>query len=167
MEECSICLVEKETSEFVKFTCDAEHRSCFSCVLNTLKAKSKLSCHFCKSRSEFINVPNKHLLIKNSEDINSIYYFKKCIPIINKIYNIDLFKNCLVHEKDLLLYLNNEKNLLFAHKLLEDETLEEVVKSINWKLQNSIVTTNVTNNNNTVPLNPQLMASLFDLMRPM
>ena len=130
--ECSICfnpIVDK-----VSMTCSSQHPFCFKCLLQNVEANAELkSCPNCRGGDKFIMLTNDTTLHSN-DSFYSLQYFKKSLPIIQKILgDIVTANTCLISETILVFYVKNKKQIDAVHKLMSvGESLDTVVSVIRW-----------------------------------
>ena len=140
--ECSICfnpIVDK-----VLMTCSTQHAFCFKCLLGIIEANSELKgCPNCRGGDKFIMLTTE----ANSSGFYSLDYFRKSLPILQKILGDNVIANtCLVSELILVCYVKNKKQLNIAHKLISSddtgrglkEVIEDIVPYIKWDEKKSI-----------------------------
>ncbi len=149
--ECSICY--NQIVDKVTMTCSGQHTFCFKCIIEYVDANSELgNCPNCRGGQSYIMLGNE--ASSTNTDFYSLYYFKKCIPILQKILQ-DSTNSCLISETMLITYLKNKKQLDIAHKLLSSgETIDTVVTVIKW------------NEKNVIDMGAETIGSIFNILRP-
>jgi hypothetical protein len=136
--ECSICF--NQIVDKVSMTCSGQHPFCFKCLLQNVEANSELkSCPNCRGGDKFIMLTYN----SNASGINGFYsldYFKKSLPIIQKILGDSVTVNtCLISEIILIFYVKNKKQLDAAHKLMsQGESIDSVVSILKWDEKRNI-----------------------------
>ncbi len=136
--ECSICF--SQSVDKVSMTCSSQHSFCFKCLLQNIEANNKLkSCPNCRGGDKFIMLtPNPTTsgtpITSGTNGFYSLNYFKKSLPIMQKILKDNITINtCLISEIILICYIKNKKQLEIAHKLLSlEESIDSIVSIIRW-----------------------------------
>lgn len=129
--ECSLC--SEEMIDKVFMTCSTQHSFCFKCLLKSVEVNSELkSCPNCRGGDKFIMLTNN--INTEINDFYSLNYFKKSLPILQKILNNGVTINtCLISEILLVSYIKNKKQIEVCHKLLElDYKLDDLISLIKW-----------------------------------
>jgi len=135
--ECSICynpIVDK-----VSMTCSSQHTFCFKCLLKSIETNHELkSCPNCRGGDKFIMITGD-LGSTEVNDFHTLVYFKKSLPLLQKILNDSVNVNtCLISELLLVCYVRNKKQLDIAHRLLGlDYKIEDIVPLIKWDSKNN------------------------------
>jgi len=132
--ECSICY--NQIVDKVYMTCSSQHPFCFKCILQNIETNSELkNCPNCRGGDKFIMINNtSNSGNSTSEGFYSLDYFKKSLPIIQKILGNSITINtCLISEIILIFYIKNKNQIDVAHKLMSlGETLESIINIIKW-----------------------------------
>jgi hypothetical protein len=129
--ECPLC--NEEMIDKVLMTCNSQHSFCFKCLLKGVEVNSELkSCPTCRGGIKYVMLSNE----TNStdvNDINSLFYFRKSLPILQKVLGEDVVINtCLISEDLLVCYVRNKKQIGIIHKLLPEYKIDELVPLIKW-----------------------------------
>lgn len=131
--ECSICL--NKIVDKVLMTCSSQHAFCFKCIIEYIDTESELkNCPNCRGGGQYIMLGNEMSQIGPivTNDFYSLNYFKKCIPVLQKILQ-DPTNSCLISENMLITYVKNKKQFEIAHKLLSSgESIDTIVTVIKW-----------------------------------
>lgn len=143
--ECPIC--QETILDKISMTCNSQHSLCFKCLLENIEVNSELkSCPICRGGDKFIMFNNEQSDIRG---FYSIDYFKKSLPILQKILNNTVSNTCLISDILLITYVKNKKQLQIAHTLISfGQNIDEIIPYINWKITNKLENTlNNTINN--------------------
>ncbi len=130
--ECSVCF--NQIVDKIFMTCSSQHSFCFKCILQNIEANSELkSCPNCRGGDKFIMLTND-LNTTGANGFYSLEYFKKSLPIMQKILGDSITINtCLVSENILVCYVKNKKQLDIAHKLVSlGESIDAIVAILKW-----------------------------------
>ena len=120
-------------------TCSAKHPFCFKCLLLSVEATNELkNCPMCRGGDKYIKLENAEG--QESSDFYTLSYFKKSIPILQKILNENISANsCLVSEYLLINYVKNKKQLDIVLKLFaQDYKLSDLIPLIKWNERKSM-----------------------------
>jgi hypothetical protein len=69
----------------------------------------------------------------SSADFYKLNYFKKCLPILNKLEKYAA-NSCVIRESQLRLYIVNRSQLEFFFECKTSKSFDEVFKIIKWSL---------------------------------
>lgn len=133
--DCSICSIcHSEIVDKVYMTCSAKHPFCFKCLLQSVEATNELkNCPNCRGGDKFIMIESD--TSESTNDFYTLNYFKKSIPILQKILNDNNVtpNSCLISEYLLISYTKNKKQLEIVHKLLsQDYKIADLIPLIRW-----------------------------------
>jgi len=131
--ECAICF--NQIVDKVSMTCGGQHPFCFKCLLQNVEANSELkSCPTCRGGDKFIMIPNDSTT-SGANGFYSLEYFKKSLPIMQKILGNSVTENtCLISETMILFYVKNKRQLDAAHKLMsQGESIDAVASILKWE----------------------------------
>lgn len=134
--ECTLCNLEMVDKVYT--TCSAKHAFCFSCILKNIEITNEIKpCPLCRGGEKYImieNVPNT--IQRDSDNFYSLDYFRKSIPILQKILSDNNVSpnSCLLSEQLLVTYVKNRKQLEIAHKLLVQDNykIPDIIPLIKW-----------------------------------
>lgn len=130
--ECSICY--NQIQDKVSMTCGSQHAFCFKCILQYIEANQELkNCPNCRGGEKFIMISSEPSSGTNN-DFYSLDYFKKSMPVLQKVLQDSTVSNtCLIAEVLLVSYVKNKKQLDIAHKLINiGESVDTLVPLIKW-----------------------------------
>ncbi len=138
MEECPIC--HSEIKDKVYMTCSSRHAFCFECILKGVEASNELkNCPMCRGGGfdRYILVDNNENICDNTNNFYSISNFKRSLPIVQKILELDPGQNsCLISEKLLLFYVKNKSQIEYTNILNNKYSIDEIIPVIKWNMKN-------------------------------